>query len=186
MSIQLKVVYEKDCDVFFVNETIVRHIKLVDMTLFAEDVTTTYRVGVNKKTGKQEFKQKVDSSSETLSFPLTQITPLKVEELRFNNSPSFILKQNGKYFYTPIPLEKRISFYDAKVIGEHKCAFGNKMCAHLCALPDEQGGCEKVRLKGAKLEDFKWITEGYETFGIFDENFVVLKCSHYENFFNED
>ena len=82
------------------------------------------------------------------------------------------------FLLTEIPTDVNI-FTLAKCLGTHKCGKVREECKRLLALPDEKGGCEKVRNHSSFLERYPWIKEGYETFNTRKDIFVVKKCEHY-------
>lgn len=116
-----------------------------------------------------------ESDSQLDSFKLREIPVSKLDVLRAQKIPCFILKDNGKYFYTVVP-------NDLKLIGtlkvEHRCAPRTAICKRMSTLPDCDGGCRKVRASSKHIEDYPWITAGYETVNTQIECFVVINCGH--------
>jgi len=66
------------------------------------------------------------------------------------------------------------------LLGAHKCNSVGNVCHKLSASKDEFGGCQKVRDTHKFLENYPWITKGYETFNTMHNSFVVADCLHYE------
>lgn len=152
-------------------------------TLRAEKITTTFKVvrELHPKTNqpfKVVSKEQVDEKVEPLNFPLTEVTPEKLANYRKKGVSSFVLKVDGKLYYTAIPDD--ISFYSSTILGAHQCAVTSHECHRLSAASDEEGGCEKVRNRSNNIERYPWITEGYETFNTKHDSFVVVNCLHYE------
>lgn len=152
-------------------------------TLRAEKITTTFKVvrELHPKTNqpfKVVSKEQVDEKVEPLNFPLTEVTPKKLANYRKKGVSSFVLKVNGKLYYTAIPDD--ISFFSSTILGAHQCAVTSHECHRLSAASDEEGGCEKVRNFSNNIERYPWITEGYETFNTKHDSFVVVNCLHYE------
>ena len=106
---------------------------------------------------------------------LTLISLEEAEMLRAIGMPSLIYKKNGQLFH------KEISRSDFFSFGTHLCASGTSCCQKLSAASDEEGGCAKVRDvgKSKKIEKYDFIKEGYETFGVRFDSFIVLNCQCY-------
>lgn len=124
-------------------------------------------------------KVEVGSKTSNCTFPLTEVTPKMLSVYRSSEAAGFVLKVDGKFYYTKIP--KNSNFSPFPFIGEHKCSTVGHECRRLSAKSDEQGGCAKVRDRYKCIENYPWITKGYETFNTFVESFVVIDCLHYEN-----
>lgn len=124
-------------------------------------------------------RKKLGERVEEKTFPLREINLEELAELRKTKKPSFVLKEDGRYYYAEI--SPYMTFIASSFLGKHKCATAEKVCNLLSAAPDEEGGCEKVRNRSANIEKYPWITKGYETFGMDGrDTFVVLECQHYE------
>ena len=113
-----------------------------------------------------------------MKYPLAEITLEQIKELRKTDIPSFLLKEDGKYYFAKIP--KQLNFTSSNLMGMHCCANSLNTCHHLSAASDEDGGCAKVRGFSRGIERYPWITMGYETFNVCHGCFVVLKCNHFE------
>lgn len=152
-------------------------------TLRAEKFTTTFEVvrELHPKPN-QPFrvvsKKQIDEKVEPLCFPLIEVTPEMLADYRKKGISSFVLKVEGKLFYSAIP--NNISFVSSTILGSHKCAVAGHECHRLSAASDEEGGCEKVRNCSNYIERYPWITTGYETFNTKHDSFVVVNCLHYE------
>lgn len=117
-------------------------------------------------------------------FALEEISAEQLEKKRQEKIPSFVLKENEKYYYTQI--SNNIKFYSSNLLGEHLCGAFGKECSHLSAANDENGGCKKVRMRSRYIEKFPWIKLGYETFNTgINDVFVVCTCEHYESIYNK-
>ena len=160
--------------------SIVKNISLEGVkTLKAEKITTTFEVKrkLHPKTNqpfKVVTKNQVEMFVEPLSFDLVEVTPEELAVYRTSGIPSFVLKMDGKFYYSIIP--DNISFVSADILGVHQCG----VCHHLSAASDENGGCAKVRDHSQCIERYPWITTGYETFNTKHDSFVVGNCLHYE------
>lgn len=162
--------------------TIVQNIRLDGLSyLRMERVTTTYKVTreLHQRTKnpmgilrKEELKRDV----EPLKFELKRVSVEELTSFRKMNIPSFVVKVNNEFYHTQIP--KTISFVSARILGEHKCGY----CNRLSAASDKEGGCAKVRNRSRYIERYPWIKTGYETFGTRQDSFVVVNCERYQNF----
>ena len=151
--------------------------------LHAEKITSTFEVThklhyMTKRPYEVVGKKPVEEIVESLSFNLTEVTPAQLNEYRKSGVSSFVLKKDGKLYYTSIP--HNLSFVSSTVLGKHICAVQNHECKHLSAASDELGGCAKVREGARRIERYPWITTGYETFNTLNDSFVVVNCLHYE------
>lgn len=152
--------------------------ELKDLKLVVSKIVSSYEnIFEVTPTGKEKFLSRIKTSEEripTCSFQLKEISPAKLKEKRDNKVPSFVLKQDGVLYYTEI--KRSFNLVGTTLIGEHTCS----RCNRLSALPDEKGGCEKVRKYATGIERFPWVTKGYETFGTRTDCFVVVKCEKFE------
>lgn len=123
-------------------------------------------------------KKKIDEKVEPLNFPLIEVSSEALADYRKKGIPSFVLKTDGKLYYSAIP--DNISFVSSTILGAHQCAIAGKECRRLSAASDEDGGCEKVRNYSKYIERYSWITTGYETFNTKQDSFVVAKCLNYK------
>ncbi len=152
-------------------------------TLRAEIFTTTFEVisELHPKTNqpfKVVSKKQIDEKVEPLSFPLIEVSPEALADYRKKGVSSFVLKVDGKLYYSAIP--DNISFMSSAILGAHQCAVAGHECHRLSAASDEEGGCEKVRNRSNYIERYPWITTGYETFNTKHDSFIVVNCLHYE------
>lgn len=115
---------------------------------------------------------------EALSFPLANVTPEELANYRKYKVPSFVLKVDGKLYYTQIPYN--LSLLSSAIMGKHLCSLLGHECKRFSSASDEKGGCAKVRNRARYIERYPWIMDGYETFGTLHDSFVVVKCLHYE------
>ena len=125
-------------------------------------------------------KKLISSETKQLRFPLKQVTVEELIAARIAKVPSFVLKEEGKYYYTVI--EPGIGFLPSTLLGPdtyHLCAQVGKECKRLSSASDELGGCKKVREKSTGIERYPWITVGYETFCTDHDSFVVSCCEHF-------
>ena len=131
---------------------------------------------------------KIDS----FSIPLKEVTLEELEEIRKLQKTKnlavtlFLFKEYGKYYLAE--LESEISFIKTKIYNDvHMC----KECSHLSALPENRGGCPKVRSCRKKLEKYPFIDVGYQTIKRISfsndgtptwgtEIFDVIECKNFE------
>lgn len=163
--------------------SVVKNIRLDGLTLKADRITTTYQVKreLHPKTNepfRTLCKKVLNETVDPMSFALAEVTYEKLTEYRMSGIPSFMLKLDGKFYYTRIPND--INFITANILGAHQCAVVKHECSHLTAASDEEGGCAKVRDRSHCIERYPWITRGYETFNTKHDVFVVVNCLHYE------
>lgn len=138
-------------------------------------VKITYECDALGKPRKIIYKDTIIEKPSSLSLKLEEVSYEKLKEYRKSRIPSFVLKKSGRFFYTVLPI--RMDIYSRRINDvDHKCA----NCTHLSSAEDEDGGCAKVRRGAVGIEEYPWIIEGYETFNILKESFVVIDCLHYE------
>lgn len=147
-------------------------------TLRADILITTFEVITNRAL-KVVSKRQIDAKVEHLSFPLIEVEPETLTDYRRKRVPSFVLKVNGKFFYSKI--QSDINLVSSTILGAHRCASIDSVCNRLSAATDEEGGCEKVRDSSNHIERYPWITMGYETFNTKYDTFLVVQCLHCEN-----
>ena len=113
--------------------------------------------------------------------PLEETTPGILNYIRESGHPGFVLKKDGKLFYTTgSQLRKYQNGVDCvKNYHIHKCNEKDMICRRLSARPDTEGGCAKIRDKDARIEDYDFITEGYEFFNVPQSSFIVTECTHW-------
>lgn len=117
----------------------------------------------------------VNSEEHVDEYNLIEISEDELRMLRKYQIPTFILKDNGKYFYTQIPRDLNLI---GSVNVEHRCSPRTSICTRLSPCSDSNGGCRKVRDVKKRLEKYAWIKSGYETINTDFECFVVIKCEH--------
>ena len=111
-------------------------------------------------------------------FILKQVTKDKLSKIRDEGIPSFVLKHDGKLYWTQIP--KNTNLVGSTMFGKHQCASTFCTCEKMSAASEEEGGCEKVRKFGKGIEILDFIEQGYETFGTNCDACVVGKCNNYK------
>lgn len=165
-------------------EVEIRKVKLDGIsTLRAEKVTLTFEttIVIHRQT-KQPIrilsKKFLREDVEPLELALVEVTKEELLDYRRNKIPSFVLKIEDKLYYSRVPAE--MSLQSARLFGSHKCARLSEECNRFSALPDEQGGCAKIRDCACGIERYPWIVKGYETFYTKHESFVVVECNNYE------
>lgn len=126
----------------------------------------------------------------TENFVLTEIDADSLFEARASGKPGFVFKCGSALYYTKI--SKKARFFSTSNLGTHLCS----KCKKMSALSDSHGGCRKVRdicltspflcqnktlLKNSKrIEKYKFITLGFESFNTTQDAFIVLKCQNYK------
>lgn len=118
-------------------------------------------------------KKPIERKEECYRYELTEISVTDLISKRKSGLPMFLLKQDGKYFYTEIPND--ISFLASDILGSHLC--GN--CARMSPATDAGGGCAKVRNRVGRIERYPWITLGYETINTNVKSMVICNCQHF-------
>jgi len=153
--------------------------------LLADETISTYEISrVFNPMTKQEIriigKTLIKKSKKSLKIPIIEISENSIEEYRQSKIPSLVIKINGKYYYAKINHDMDLE--STMLIGKkHRCAFKDKVCDRLSALPDEKGGCAKVRDRIKRIENYDCIIIGYQTFNTKSNDvFVVIKCSRYK------
>ena len=157
-----------------------------DNVLYMERLVIWYSVTKEfwpKTIKKPDFTLEVDRKvlkhkRDSIKLKMQEVTEGQITEYRQSDIPILLMKKDGKLLLTEIPTDVNI-FTLAKCLGTHKCGKVREECKRLLALPDEKGGCEKVRNHSSFLERYPWIKEGYETFNTRKDIFVVKKCEHY-------
>lgn len=122
--------------------------------------------------------------SETLipiAWSLEEISVEKLTSLRKDKSgkASFVLKDKDRYFHAFIPEDLNLMSQGMRILGkEHICAMSGKECDRLDASPDPYG-CAKIRAKHPRIENYPYITWGYEVFNSSNLCFIIGRCEHY-------
>ena len=133
-----------------------------------------YERDVEKKKN-DNIKVVCETEEDVEEFDLREIPKEKLQILRSQQIPVFILKENNRYYFAFVP-------YNFKLTGsvkiEHRCAPRTTICKRLSPKADCDGGCRKVRAAKKRLESFSWIKSGYETINTEFESFLVIKCEH--------
>lgn len=124
-------------------------------------------------------KTKIRDVIQTRSIPLNETTPEELSIIRCTNTPTFVLKRNGKLYSASVPYA--LNLFPYKLLGNHKCSYQMHTCKRLSATSDEDGGCAKVREMSHCIERYPWILSGYESFNTIHDIFIVDNCEHYEN-----
>lgn len=111
-----------------------------------------------------------------------KLEEISVEELAAirKKGKSFLLYKNGKKFWwATVP--RSLSLIGATAtLGAHKCSYAENVCEYLSANEDD-GGCPKARSAACRgIENFEFITEGFETIYTRPESLLVLKCQNFK------
>lgn len=128
-----------------------------------------------------EDSKKIIKTDETIlkEFPLKVVSVDELAKLRSSGKPGFLLKENEIYYYAKINPDIHIISYE--IMTPHLCGRSGHECHRLAALSDAKGGCAKVRDKYKYIENYSFITKGFETFNTDHNSFVVFECSHYKD-----
>lgn len=127
-----------------------------------------------KKISEEVVSEEIERIAE---FPLREVTVKELRSIRKEEKPGFVLKKDGKYYYGLISVKTRLTSY--MDLREHLCAYDD-VCRYLLAASDQDGGCAKVRNNSKYIENYNYITYGYETFNTEQDCFVVLNCHKYK------
>ena len=110
-------------------------------------------------------------------FQLIEVNRKALAYVRSKNISSFILKYNGKLYWTKF--DPDISFFAKPIFGTHLCSTGRQMCKRFSIPVTEEGYCVKTHTCSGCIENYPGITKGYETIGTRYDCFVVCECAHY-------
>lgn len=155
-------------------------------SLLLKEITTNYKkiFSTSPLSGgllSEESKEIIKTDEKILKeFPLQVVSVDELVGLRSSGKPGFLLKENEIYYYAKIdPIIRIISH---EIMTPHLCGKKCHECRRLAALSDAKGGCAKVRDKYKYIENYPFITKGFETFNtIHNDSFVVFECSHYKD-----
>ena len=129
-----------------------------------------------RHTFRTDSKREVTRKFTSEHFQLAEVSRDQLLAYRKSGIPSFVLKTNGKLFWAKVPENLPIK---KTPLGTHLCIHLKNECKRLSIMSDDNGGCAKVRDRIKHIENYPWITEGYESFNTITDVFVVLKCEHY-------
>lgn len=144
--------------------------------LIVEEKTDYYKyVYTFDENGKRKLTGRIFecAKKEEISYPLHPIAAYELEKIRKSGTSGFILKREGNLYFTKI--SSRVHFLEDFGINAHKCGECNRMYA----LPDNMGGCRKVRDRHFHIEYYSFITDGYEIFNTNNNKFHVDGCKHW-------
>lgn len=143
------------------------------VTRFVTDYDVTYEVDAKTGYGYNVLNRKIANQTKSTDiYELVEVTREQLASIHEAGTPGFVLKRDGKLYYTQIPCD--LTFYSAQLTGDHLCSY----CRKLSAKPDEFGGCAKVREIDAHIENYDWIVSGFETFKTNQDSFRVSICNH--------
>lgn len=148
---------------------------LCEITEISLVVRRKYR---HKQKEKQIIMSKKEVSSESRileRYKLNKISVDELEVLRESKEPTLIIKNDGKYYYAKVKADTRLG--TSNFMGNHQCSYMNHQCEYLLASLGEEG-CRKVYDADNKLENYDFITSGYELLNTEIEEFVVTGCSN--------
>ena len=109
----------------------------------------------------------------------------EVKKYRRRNVPSLVIKDGDKLYYCQLSSATKIASNIFGTNVHHLCGGGAsvaEVCHRLLSKPYEEGGCDKVFAFSKGIENYPFITQGYETFGLgaVNETFYVAGCSLYK------
>jgi len=177
---------EKDTEIVTNRQTVKVKEYILDerRALLEETISKTYKISneIDKQTGESIRTVSINLVGEkkenTKKYPLKEITLEELAEIRESKTPSFLIKDFGKYYWAKIPA--KMCLLKTNIMGEHKCANSTHDCAHISAASDEEGGCARVRAKYPKIEDFDFIKVGYQKFNTPHDEMNVIICMNHE------
>ena len=110
---------------------------------------------------------------------LIPITKHALEEVILTGQPVFVLKKNSRLYYAKVTKDFNLG-KSLLLKKQHECSCGDtqQTCKRLLSLPDVEGGCSKVRNFSTNIQNFDFITDGYETQNVSYPIFFVSKCKH--------
>lgn len=148
------------------------------------EVLSYYDKDSNGKAGKFINNKKNVVSSAPLEIPLKEISLADVKKLRQLERADklsnhfFLFVEYPKYYFAIIP--ENMTFLVTGIYDDvHLC----RDCKHMSARPTCDGGCQKVIDIYKSLENYPYITIGYQTMGPgapSDKVVCICECSHYE------
>lgn len=123
-------------------------------------------------------KKLLDSSSKDFSIPLKLVDKSKLEEIRNSKFSYLIYKNFENYYIAKIPKDMRIT--SSVLPKKHLCANHSKVCKKLDSL--KEFGCDKVLDYNSKIENYPWITNGFESINVEHPAFIVCNCKLFKLF----
>ncbi len=163
-----------------------------NVTLNAPQEKTTFEENPSICINKERTMISIFVKKGSFRIPLKEITLEELELIRklqknkTLDSTLFLLKEYGRYYLALLKCD--ISVIATNIYNDiHMC----RECSHLSALPDNQGGCKKVRHCWKRLEKYPFIDVGYQTIKrpsfnpdgsltCSNEVFAVCKCENFE------
>ena len=149
---------------------------LLRLTRIVKDVEICEKT--DEEGRKSYFEKELQIKKEDImEFSLKEITIEELQALRAGIEPGFVYKDHNHFYFSKI--KSGIKIFNFRTVGnQHLCAYPGFECKRLNALPDQLGGCAKVRNKSRWIEIYPWIIVGYETFNTRADAFVVIECEH--------
>ena len=130
------------------------------------------------KNNSLKSKEFFNSSSKDFSIPLKIVDKSKLEEIRNSKIPYLIYKNFENYYIAKIPKDMRIT--SSVLPKKHLCANHSKVCKKLDSL--KEFGCDKVLDYNSKIENYPWITNGFESINVEHPAFIVCNCKLFKLF----
>ena len=119
----------------------------------------------------------ISQKTENFNFQLSPSTPEEIRKIKAQKVPILIVKNYDQLYYSILG-KKFINLS----LGKHCCVEGSHTCSRLLALPDERGGCAKVRDVGSEkdITKYPFIVKGFQTCNCSDDSnrFIVLECNN--------
>jgi len=107
---------------------------------------------------------------------LLEVSKENLKRIRNAGISGFVLKEGEHYFFTTVPEDMYLG--QNRIFYGHMCSYAEG-CSRLTAASDEDGGCAKVRRYAKEIEEYPWITRGYETLNVHHPALVVGECHQY-------
>ena len=118
----------------------------------------------------------ISRAHNSFSEKLQMVDTAKLQLYRKQKKPCFIFKYDETLWACEIPKDTLLA--NSYV---HQCASNGRTCHRLLSLPDEDGGCAKVRGRASQIELYPFIYEGYETINTRYPALIVLRCDNCSN-----
>ena len=108
-------------------------------------------------------------------FQVREVTAEEIKYFRKHHISSIIIKMESKLYIGNINKNKPITSTRS-----HMCCDKDHDCLHMYAVASSDKGCAKVISFSTGIENFDFITSGYETFGTIKDALIVWSCSLYK------
>lgn len=119
-------------------------------------------------------------------FPLKEVTPDELLDLRLSKKPGLVLKSGDKLFYTKIP--KNLRLHGNNTPYTHLCGAGCKnVCKHCPKVDDwtvdfhrKQGhSFKKAVVLCGRIEKYDFIPYAFESFNTSLDAYGIIECENF-------